>query len=76
MPQSRNRPGHHFQKPSDVPARQRAKGHTLWAILFAVFALLIAYFAAGDNIVVLVIAAIAGAILGYMIGRKMEKDIK
>lgn len=74
MPESRKRPGHHFQKPSDVPAKQRAKGHTLLSILFAVFGLIIAFFAAGDNMIVLIIAAAVGAVVGYMVGRTMEKD--
>ena len=74
MPHSRNRPGHPYQKPSDVPAKQRAKGHTLWSILFAVFAMIIAYFAVGDHMAVLIIAAAAGAVIGHLVGRRMEKD--
>jgi 1,4-dihydroxy-2-naphthoate octaprenyltransferase len=76
MPQSRNRPGHPHQKQSAIPARQRVKGRVIWAILFAIFAGLIAFFAAGDNLVVLVIAAAAGAALGYIVGKNMEQDAK
>ena len=74
MPQSRNRPGHVHQKKADIPTRQRVKGRVIWAILFAVFALLIALFAAGDNYLVLALAAAAGAVIGFVVGKNMEKD--
>lgn len=28
---SRNRPGHPFQKPADIPSSQRVKGKIIWA---------------------------------------------
>jgi hypothetical protein len=75
MPESRKRPGHHEHKrPADIPARQRTKGRTIWAILFAVFAGIFAFFAAADNYVVLAIAVVAGGVVGYLIGRNMEQD--
>jgi len=74
MPESRNRPGHHFQKKSDISSKQRTKGRVIWAILFAVFGLLIALFSAGPDYVVLTIVAIACAALGYVIGKNMEQD--
>ena len=75
MPQSRKRHGHHeHHEPSAIPAKQRTKGRTIWAILIGIFALIIAFFAAGDNYVVIAIAAIAGAAVGYMIGKSMEAD--
>jgi uncharacterized membrane protein YqgA involved in biofilm formation len=77
MPESRKRPGHHeHHEASPIPGRQRTKGRTVWAILFAVFALAIAFFAAGTNYIVLVIAAIAGALVGYIIGKNMEQAAK
>ena len=76
MPESRNRTGHAYQQPADVPASQRTKGRVLWAILLAVFAALIAFFALGDNYVALAIIAAAGAVVGYFIGKAMEKDAK
>lgn len=76
MPQSRKRPGHHeHQTPADVPPSQRVKGRVLWAILCAVFAFLIAYFGAGANYLILGIAAILGALIGFAVGRAMEKDV-
>lgn len=73
MPESRKRPGHRYQKPSDIPSSQRTKGRIIWAILFAIFALVIALLATG-NTIVLVVAALAGAALGYIIGKTMEQD--
>ena len=74
MPESRKRKGHPFKKTSDIPASQRTKGRVFWALLLAVFSALIALFAAGLNIIILVIAAIAGAAIGYFIGKNMEQD--
>jgi hypothetical protein len=74
MPQSRKRHGHHaYQKPADIPAKQRTKGRITWAILFGVFGLLVVLFAAGDNYIILVLGALFGAAIGYMIGKNMEK---
>lgn len=75
MPQSRKRPGHHeHHQPSAIPAKQRTKGRTIWSILFAVFAIGIAFFAVGENYVVLIIAALIGAAIGYIVGKNMEQD--
>lgn len=75
MPQSRKRHGHHeYRKPADIPAKQRTKGRITWAILFAVFGLLIAFFAAGENYVALLAGVLLGAAIGYMIGKNMEKQ--
>ena len=74
MPQSRKRKGHPFKKPSDIPASQRTKGRTFWALLIAVFCVLIALFSAGLNYIVLIIAAIIGALVGYLIGKSMEQE--
>jgi hypothetical protein len=72
MARNKKRKGHPYRKPSLTTTRQRAKGSTLWSILFAVFALLIGFFAAGPNYTVLVIAGITGAIVGFFIGKSME----
>jgi len=77
MPESRTRPGHHeHQEPSPIPSRQRTKGRTVWAILLAVLALAIAYFAVGPNYAILAGATVAGALIGYFMGMRMEKDAK
>jgi hypothetical protein len=74
MSQSRKRHGHHYHKEAAVPAKQRVKGRVLWAILFGVFGLLIAWFAAGSNYIGLVTGTAVGALIGYVIGKKMEQD--
>lgn len=76
MPQSRKRPGHHYQKPADIPASQRAKGHWLWAILLGVFGALVGYFAAPNNYIVVAAATIVGIGIGYAIGKNMEQQAK
>jgi hypothetical protein len=75
MPQSRKRPGHHEQrKTSAISNKQRVKGRTIWALLFGVFGLLIAMFATMDNYAIWITGAIAGGVLGFMIGKNMEKE--
>ena len=76
MPQSRNRPGHRYQKPADVPASQRVRGRVIWAILFAIFGLGIAYFAAGANYLVMALGTLVGAAIGYYAGKSMEQDAR
>lgn len=74
MPQSRKRPGHHeFQKPSAIPAKQRTHATTICALLFAVFAGIIVFFAE-SGYPVLIISIIAGAAVGYAVGKAMERD--
>lgn len=72
MPQSRKRHGHHYQKPADISASQRTKGRIIWAILFAVFGVVLAFFAT-DNYIVLIIAALVAGLIGYIIGKIMEQ---
>ena len=77
MPRSRKRQGHHdYHQPSAIPARQRTKARTIWAILFGVFALIMAFFAAGDNYVILIAAAVIGALIGYVVGKTVEQDAR
>jgi hypothetical protein len=45
----------------------------MWAILFTVFGLCIAYFAAGLNYKILIAAGVIAGTMGYFIGRSMEK---
>lgn len=72
MPQSRKRQGHKYQKPSDIPASQRTKGRIIWAILFAVFGFVIAFFAT-DNYIMLAVAALVAGLIGYTVGKNMEQ---
>ncbi len=73
MPQSRKRKGHAFQKHADIPATQRTKGRFLWAILFGIFGVIMAWFGIGENYIALVVAALIAGIIGYVIGKKMEQ---
>ena len=73
MPENKKRPGHPYQKPADVPASQRVKAKILWAILFSVFGFLISYFAVGTDYKILAATTIVAAIIGYIIGKQMEK---
>lgn len=74
MPRSRKRHGHEYHKPADIPAKQRTKGRIVWAILFGVFGLGIAFFASSQNYIALAIGGFLGAILGYVVGKNMEKE--
>lgn len=74
MAENKKRPGHPYRKPADIPASQRTKGRVVWAVLIAVFAILVTYFGAGDNWTALIIAAVAGSVLGYVIGKALEKE--
>ena len=73
MPESRKRPGHPYHEPADIPARERVKGKIMWAILLGVCGLLISYFAVGANYVIIFVATLVASIIGYFIGKKMEK---
>jgi hypothetical protein len=76
MPQSKKRHGHHhYQKPTtNIPARQTTKGRIIWALLIGVFGLLIGAFASESGYAVMIIGAVAGSLVGYMIGKNMEKE--
>ena len=74
MPQSRKRHGHHeHQHPADIPAAQRTKGRIIWALLLGVFGLIIAW-SASNNYIAIIIGALAGAAIGYFIGKRMEQN--
>ena len=73
MAQKRKHHHHATPKHTNIPARQRTKGRIIWAILFAVFGMILALFAAGDNWIVLAVAAIISGLIGYVVGRNMEQ---
>lgn len=75
MPESRKRPGHHeYRKPADIPPGQRIRGRVFVSILMVAFGALIAYFSVGANYPVLLIIVVLSAVIGYYIGKKMEKE--
>jgi len=73
MAQRRKHHHHSTPKHIDIPSSQRTKGRIIWAILFAVFGFALAFFAAGDNWIVLIIITIIGGLIGYAIGKNMEQ---
>ena len=75
MPESRKRSGHPYRKPSDISARQRTSGRVVWAILIAVFALILIYFNTTSLVLISTVTA-AGGIVGYFIGKKLEAEAR
>ncbi|MBK5273239.1 MAG: hypothetical protein JJE22_19730 [Bacteroidia bacterium] len=73
MPENKKQHGDPYPKHADIRYSQRVKGKITWAILFGVFGLLISYFAAGPEYIIISVATVAAAIIGYFIGKKMEK---
>jgi hypothetical protein len=74
MPNSRKRAGHPYRKPADIPTRQRTRGRIVCSILFGVFGLVIAFFASDMNYIALVLGALIGSTLGYMVGKNLEQE--
>lgn len=76
MPTSRKRQGHHpHHHSAAIPARQRTKGRIIWALLAAVFGLLIGFFGSTDGYVAPLLGCLLGAVLGYFIGKNLEKSV-
>ncbi|RYZ90831.1 MAG: hypothetical protein EOP04_02630 [Proteobacteria bacterium] len=73
MPESRKRPGAHYEKPADIPASQRTHASTIMALLVAVFAALVAWFL-GAGATGIVIAALVAGVAGYFAGKAMERN--
>ena len=84
MPQSRNRPKHHHHHNhqhhpvSTIHREAKLKRSAAFvvAILTAILGLAVAYFTQGPDIFWLVSGTAAGAIIGYFVGRNMDKSIE
>lgn len=79
MPNSKKRKGHHPHHPQDhlsTAPKQKASGHLVWSVLIGLFAVLIGWMAAGSNWYVLAGCAVAGAGVGYFVGKSMERTMK
>jgi len=78
MPQSRHRHKHHRHQPHD-PARQphavkaRRNPVTIMVIFAAILGAIAALIAAGPDPVWLVTGVLAGAVIGYIIGKRMSR---
>ena len=76
MAESRKRKDSNQIRRADIPSSQRTTGHLLWALLVGVFGLMIAYFATSGGWTALITGAAIGAVVGWLLGRKMERDSK
>lgn len=72
MAQNKKRKGHPFRKPADIPANERVKGKTFWAVLLGVFGLIIGFLVGGRDLIIVGLSALGGAFIGYLIGKSME----
>lgn len=79
MPNSKKRKGHHPHHPQghlSTAPKQKTSGHLILSVLIGLFAVLIGWMAAGDNWIVLAVCAVAGAVIGYFVGKSMERTLK
>lgn len=88
MPESRNRPKHHHHQHSHRPphppmpvhhntlAKTRKSAAFVVSILAAVLGLAVAFFTQGADAFWLITGTLAGAIIGYLVGRNMDKSIQ
>ncbi len=76
MARSHHRRKHkHFQPPPHTgPHKQKGKASTVIAIAGAVVAFVIGYSATEGNIIWVIAITIIGALLGYLIGRSIDKS--
>ncbi len=78
MPESRNRhkrhhsPHHHVQT-HHTHVKSKRSAATVLAILAAILGLVVAYFTQGADLLWMLIGAAFGAVIGYLIGRNMDK---
>jgi hypothetical protein len=79
MPQSKKRQHHHGHPAHSQPVSHGTKKHTkLLAasiVFFALIGLGIAFFAAGTDVIWLLLGAVAGAAIGYWVGGQAEKAL-
>ncbi|MCW3109601.1 MAG: hypothetical protein JWQ09_4107 [Segetibacter sp.] len=80
MPQSRNRhkPHHHHQPVPSHHTQPKVKRSAAFvvALLAAILGLAVAFFTQGADVFWMIIGTAAGAIIGYLVGRGMDKSIE
>lgn len=81
MPQSRNRPKHHHHQHHPVhthhtPAKAKRSAAFVVSVVAAILGLAVAYFTQGPDIFWMIVGTAAGAVIGYLVGRSMDKSIE
>jgi uncharacterized membrane protein YqgA involved in biofilm formation len=78
MPESRNRHKHHLhhQAPHHAPAKPKRSAALVLAILAAILGLGVAFFAQDADALWMIIGAVSGAVIGYIVGHNMDKAIE
>lgn len=78
MPESRTRHKHHSHHPQynspHTTIKARRSAAVVLATIAAILGFAVAYFSQGADILWMVIGAVSGAIIGYIVGRNMDKS--
>jgi membrane protein YqaA with SNARE-associated domain len=78
MPRSKSRKHHHQQQHHPSVAKEQAKKNRLLIVTIIFLALLgigIAWFASGNNLLVLALGALIGGVCGYFFGKLIESSL-
>ncbi|MFM6926517.1 MAG: hypothetical protein ACKOU7_13505 [Ferruginibacter sp.] len=77
MPQSKKRKHHHeHHQPASAEKAKNNKSAVLVAVIFfCVLGIGITYFAAGPDLLWLLVGAVAGGIAGYFFGQQIDKAL-
>ncbi|MFI5133286.1 MAG: hypothetical protein ACHQEB_03065 [Chitinophagales bacterium] len=78
MARSHHRRKHkHFQPPPHTGThKEKRNAATIFAIGGGVVALLISYFATSGNLLWMLAVTVVGSLLGYMLGRNIDREKK
>jgi hypothetical protein len=83
MPESRNRAKHHHhtthrtsQPIHHAPAKVKRSAALVVATLAAILGLAVAFFTQGPDLFWMIIGTVGGGIIGYLVGRGMDKSIE
>ena len=78
MPRSRSRKPHHQQQHHPPTAKHQPKKNKVVIVATIFLALLgigIAWFAAGNNLLVLALGGLVGGVCGYFFGKQIDKSL-
>lgn len=82
MPESRNRHKHHHPHHASHPAlhqprvKRKRSAASVLALLAAMLGLAVAFFSQGTDAAWMITGAVSGALIGYVVGRNMDKAIE